>query len=342
MLPGMDTARRDIGAAGPAGGARRKGDVDADAALPLIGAQLSTAGGFLPVPQRALDIGAEVVQIFNTNPRMWKPRLPAPGELEGLVAGLREADLRLVFHSTYLINLASPDEGLRLRSSEALALALETGALTGAEAVVVHVGSHRGEADEAERRVISSIWRAVELAEDRGGAVLPALLLETGAGGGNTLGGRLEELQTLLYLEEAAGLASELPLGICIDTAHLFASGYPLHEEEGLERTMSRLGELGLLDRVGLVHLNDSKTSLGVKRDVHENPGDGLLGYEGLARVVRHPALRDVPFVLETPGYDGHGPDAANMAVVRAMRTGAPRPRVARAGPPPQGRLASS
>ena len=311
----MDTARRDIGPAAPAG-----------ATLPHLGAQLSTAGGFLPVPQRALDIGAEVVQIFNTNPRMWKPRLPAPGELDALAADLREANLRLVFHSTYLINLASPDGELRLRSSEALALALATGALAGAEAVVVHVGSHRGEVDEAERRVISSIWRAVELAEDRGGAALPALLLETGAGGGNTLGGRLEELQTLLYLEEAGGLAGELPLGICIDTAHLFASGYPLHEEEGLEQMIGHLRELGLLDRIGLVHLNDSKTAMGGKHDVHENLGDGQLGYEGLGRVVRHPALRGVPFVLETPGYDGHGPDVASMAVARAMRAGAPRP----------------
>ncbi len=146
---------------------------------------------------------------------------------------------------------------------------------------MVHVGSHRGEAEEAERRVISTVWRAVEMAEDRGGAALPALLLETGAGGGNTLGGRLEELQTLLYLEEAAGLASELPLGICIDTAHLFAFGYALHEEDGLEQMIARLRELGLLDRIGLVHLNDCKTPLGQKRDVHDNLGDGLLGYDG-------------------------------------------------------------
>lgn len=279
------------------------------------------------MPQRALDIGAEVVQIFNTNPRTWKPRVFSVGELDGLVAGLRKSKLRLVFHSTYLINLASPDDELRRRSAEALGLALATGALVGAEAVVVHVGSHRGEADGAERRVIAAVSRAVEMAGDSGDGELPALLLETGAGAGNTLGGRLEGLQSLLYLEEAAGLASELSLGICIDTAHMFASGYPVHEEAGLEQTIERLRELGLLDRIGLVHLNDSKTPLGAKRDVHENLGDGLLGYEALGRVVRHPALRHIPFVLETPGLDGHGPDAANMAVARAMRAGAPRPR---------------
>lgn len=304
--------------------------------LPLIGAQLSSAGGFTPVPRRAVDVGAEVVQIFNTNPRIWRPRVPAPGEIEAFAAGLREHRLRLFFHSTYLINLASPDEELRRRSSEALAFALTTGARAGAEAVVTHIGSHRGEAvAEAERRVVRSISAAVALAEPERSAVaggtphalarpvLPALLLETGTGAGNTLGGRLEELVTLLALEEAVGLEHTLRLGICIDTAHLFAAGYPVHEEEGLEGLIERLRALGLLERIGLVHLNDSKTAFGVKRDQHENLGEGLIGYEGLARVVRHPALAHVPFVLEVPGLDGHGPDAANLALAKSMRAGA-------------------
>ncbi len=298
--------------------------------LPLIGAQLSTAGGFAPVLQRAVDVGAEVLQIFNTNPRTWRPRIPAPGEIEAFAAGLREHRLRLFFHSIYLINLASPDEELRRRSSEALGLALATGALAGAEAVVTHVGSHRGEATaEAERRVVASISDAVGLAQralDAGGptpsgaAALPALLLETGTGAGNTLGGRLEEIATLLSLEEALGLARCLPLGICIDTAHLFAGGYAVHEKAGLEELIERLGTLELLERIGLVHLNDSKTPFGAKRDQHENLGEGLIGYDGLARVVRHLALADVPFVLEVPGLDGHGPGAADVALAKSMR----------------------
>ena len=347
--------------------------------LPLIGAQLSSAGGFMPVPQRAVDVGAEIVQIFNTNPRTWRPRIPAPGEIEAFAAGLREHRLRLFFHSTYLINLASPDDELRRRSSEALAFALTTGALAGAEAVVTHVGSHRGEAiAEAERRVVSSIREAVTLAERslaaepaakavaaaaappgatgapaardarqplalaggaRGapaGPALPALLLETGTGAGNTLGGRLEELATLLSLREALGLAGALPLGICIDTAHLFAAGYAVHEKAGLAGLIERLRLLGLLERIGLVHLNDSKMPFGVRRDQHENLGEGLIGYEGLARVVRHPALAHVPFVLEVPGADGHGPDAANLALAKSMRVGAHKPRR------PQGRGAPS
>lgn len=309
-----------------------RADTTGTNALPLIGAQLSTAGGFGPVPQRAVDVGAEVVQIFNTNPRIWRPRLPAPGEIEAFAAGLLEHHLPLFFHSTYLINLASSDQELRRRSSEALAFALATGALAGAEGVVTHIGSHRGEApDEAGRRVVRSISAAVEIAEGSpdgavrspGGSGLPALLLETGTGAGNTLGGRLEEIATLLSLEEAGGLAAALPLGICIDTAHLFAAGYAVHDEAGLAQLIERLRTLGLLERIGLVHLNDSKTPFGARRDQHENLGEGLIGYDGLARVVRHPALAHVPFVLEVPGTDGHGPDAANVALAKAMRSGA-------------------
>jgi deoxyribonuclease IV len=331
MLPAVDTARADKtmnrGAADGAADASPGGAPGArSGGFPLIGAQLSSAGGFLPVPQRALDIGAEVVQIFNTNARTWKPRIPAPGEIETFAAALRQHGLPLFFHSIYVINLASPDEELRRRSSEALALALATGALAGAEGVVTHVGSHRGEAvDEAERRVVGSIAHAVALAEDSGGPALPALLLETGTGAGNTVGGRLEELQTLLHLEEAVGLAGRLPLGVCIDTAHLFAGGYAVHEEAGLEEFIEQMKALGLLQRIGLVHLNDSRIPFGAKRDQHENPGEGLIGYDGLARVVRHPALAHLPFVLEVPGADGRGPDLANMAMAKSMRAGSAR-----------------
>jgi deoxyribonuclease-4 len=313
--------------------------------LPLIGAQLSSAGGFTAVPHRALDIGAEAVQIFNTNPRIWRPRVPVPGEIEALASGLSEQGLPLFFHSTYLINLASPDDGLSRRSSEALAVVLVTGALARARGVVVHVGSHRGEGVAgANQRVVDAVARAVTLAVGQPGAgrlPLPTLLLETGTGSGNTIGGRLEDLAALLSLAEAGELTRKLALGVCIDTAHLFAGGYAVHEEAGLNDLVGRLGSLGLLERLGLVHLNDSKTPLGARRDQHENLGDGLIGFDGLARVVRHPALAQVPFVLEVPGADGHGPDAANVAVAKSMRAGsgaARRPEGAELGEKVRGR----
>jgi deoxyribonuclease IV len=343
---------------------RREAPTASRAKAPIIGAQLSTAGGFAPVPERAVAIGAEVAQVFNTNPRMWRARIPAPTEIEALTAGLRKHRLRLFFHSIYLINLASADDELRQRSLEALALALASGAAAGAEAVVTHIGSHRGEAvDQADLRIVQSIAAAFSLARDLAGAQtaaadrgterlaagareLPRLLLETAAGAGNTVGGRLEDLANLISLHDAGGTAGpgagnpdHLPagaqadadarsptLGICIDTAHLFAAGYAVHEETGLEELIAELRELKLLDRTGLVHLNDSRTAFASRRDYHENLGEGLIGYEALSRVVRHPALTQVPFVLEVPGAEGHGPDAASMALAKRMRSGAARP----------------
>jgi deoxyribonuclease-4 len=290
--------------------------------LPLIGAHIRMAGGFASVPERALSIGAEVVQVFNSNPRTWRTRWPLPEEMTALTAGLRKYRLPLFLHTIYLINLASPDEQLRQRSGEALAEALILGALAGAAGVVTHVGSHRGEGFAATAGwVIGTAQAAIDGAgsglEAKGHQhMLPPLLLETGAGAGGTVGGRLAELAELLV---------SLPpsCGLCLDTAHLFAAGCAIHTASGLECLVQELGERSLLNSVGLVHLNDSKTPFASARDRHENPGDGHIGFAGLARVVRHPAFAAVPFVLEVPGLDGHGPDAASVALVKLMRQGA-------------------
>jgi len=298
--------------------------------MPLIGAQISTAGGFTPVPERALAIGAEVVQIFSSNPRTWRARPHDPEELAAFTAGLREHGLPLFLHTIYLLNLASPDEELRRRSQEALCESLVMGELTGAAGVVTHIGSHRGDGFRAALpRIRAAVQAAIDLAQESlapTGAkqTLPPLLLENGAGSGDTVGGRLDELAVLL---------AELPpsCGLCLDTAHLFAAGYPVHTHSGLKQLVERLFRDGLLERVSLIHLNDSKTPFASGRDQHENPGEGYIGRSGLARVVRHPAFASIPLVLEVPGALGHGPDAANVALVKLMREGLegpPRPPV--------------
>jgi deoxyribonuclease-4 len=299
--------------------------------LPLLGAQISTAGGLLPVPGRARVIGAEVVQVFASNPRMWRPRVPSEEELAGLVAGLRSYRLQLFLHSIYLINLATPDEELRSRSVDALARDLILGARVKAVGVVTHLGSHRGHGPErGTSRVTEAVteaWNAAAASltatfpDPETADPLPPLLLETGSGGGATLGGSLEEMTRIL---DGLDLSH---VGVCLDTAHLFAAGYPLHEPAGLEGLVEQLRSLGLLERVGLMHLNDSSGAFASHRDHHANPGEGLIGYSGLARVVLHPAFVHIPFVLETPGTEGHGPDAANVAMVKRMREGKPQPR---------------
>lgn len=305
---------------------RSRGPREADhRPRPLIGAQLSTAGGLAPVPERASALGAEVAQVFSSNPRTWRPHLYSPQEMATLVTGLQNRGIPLYLHTIYLLNLASPDDDLRDRSREALSRTLALGATTMAAGVVTHLGSHRGDGFQA---AVSRIRETVRAAMDQAilsraelgrGRALPSLLLENSAGSGHTVGGDLQELSTLLEVLPSS-------CGLCLDTAHLFAAGYPVHTAAGLELVLERLRGENLLDRVALIHLNDSKTPFGSRRDHHENPGAGYIGRGGLTRIVRHPAFAEIPFVLEVPGEQGHGPDAASVALVKAMRRGAVGP----------------
>jgi len=304
-------------------------------ALPRIGAQISTAGGLLDVPQRAAAIGAEVVQIFNSNARMWRTQTRTPDEIEALREGLRVRELPLFLHSIYLINLASEDAQLRRRSIDALADALALARATDAAGLVTHIGSRRLQGfSEAANHIIDCVLTAYASHQERAEALYPqqlggrtvaetgpALLLETSSGSGTTVGGSFDELESLL---------EALPdqCGVCLDTAHLFAAGYPIHTEDGLEETVAELRSRGLLARVALVHLNDSKSEFASNRDRHENLGDGLIGYAALARFVGHPAFRRVPFAMEVPGLEGKGPDMENIRRARSMRPEAPSPPV--------------
>lgn len=288
--------------------------------LPRIGAQISTAGGLLNAVKRATDIGAEVVQVFSGNPRQWRGYAYTDEQLEAFGSALQESDLLLFVHSIYLINVAGPDPALRDRSTQALAESLAFAARTGAAGVVTHVGSHRGDGFEA---ALPRIREAVLCAQEAalascGTADLPPLLLESSAGGGDSVGRDPAELG--LMLECLAG--SPAPVGVCLDTAHLFAAGLAVHTSSGLGSLIADLAASGCLDAVRLVHLNDSRTAFGSRSDRHENLGEGELGSAGLAMVVRHPAFRLSPFVLEVPGFDDHGPDAENMRRARAMRDG--------------------
>ncbi len=308
--------------------------------LPLVGAHVSVAGGLDKVVPRARRIEAEVVQIFPSNPRQWRCPEPSPEALGPFRQALRRAGLPLFVHTIYLINLASPDPALRTRSAAALGHALRFGALAGAAGVVTHIGFHRGEGFErALGRVASSVRQARQLAGPAG-EELPPLLLETSAGSRGSLGGTPEELGRLV--EALPGEA-----GVCLDTAHLFAAGLPIHTPEGIERLLAEIDACVGLDRVGLVHLNDSRSPLGSRSDRHENLWEGKIGREGLALWVRHRRLRPVPFVLETPGFGQEGPDRRNVRRAKLLRKDPGEGRAAEEGPrgggegggglPPQG-----
>jgi deoxyribonuclease IV len=266
------------------------------------------------------------VQVFDSNPRTWRTTPLAEEEAAAARAGLQTHHLPLFVHTIYLINLASPDAQLRERSAEALAGALVMAARIGAAAIVTHVGSHRGDGFVTSAgRVIDSLRLASETAEREIAARVsrvrvPPLLLENGAGSGGTIGADLGELQELLQ-------RSPPDHGVCLDTAHLFAAGYEIHTARGLDQLVKELRQRDLLQRVGLMHFNDSKTDFGSGRDRHANPGEGCIGSDALARVLRHPAFAAVPFILEVPGPDGHGPNAAILAQVKRWRQARAAPR---------------
>lgn len=291
------------------------------ASWPPIGAQVSAAGGLLRAVERATALEAEVMQVFSANPRQWRAYEYTPDQLSAFGEALRQRDMLLFVHTIYLINVAGPDAALRERSTQTLTASLVFAARTGATGVVTHVGSHRGDGFQtALPRIREAIFQAqTAAAAISSPAALPPLLLETSAGGGDSVGRDPEELGLMVaYLADPPAL-----IGVCLDTAHLFAAGHAVHTAEGLRTLVAALEASRSLGSVGLIHLNDCRTPFGSRSDRHANLGEGELGTDALARVVRHPAFRQTPFVLEVPGFEGHGPDAENMRRARAMRDGA-------------------
>ena len=278
----------------------------------LIGAAVSPAGGPAKAVIRGEQRGARAIQIFNQNPRAWKPREYSAEE----VAAFHEAMARskvdaLLIHAVYLLNCASDDPEIRANSLRSLTASLQAGARLGAHAVVLHAGSAKtGDVGDAIARAGEVIAEA--LAQSEG----CALHLENTAGAGGTLGRSFHELAALI---EAAG--DDERLGLCLDSCHLLASGFDIRTAEGLEKVLDECGELVGVQRIGSLHLNDSQTPLGSNRDRHANVGEGELGREGCAVFLSEPRFEGLPLVLETPGRDGSGPSKAELTLTRRLRT---------------------
>ncbi len=299
-----------------------------------LGAHLPLGGGMVAAVDRAQAIGLDTLQIFTDNPTAWRRRLEPPKELAAFRVRSDEVGLGpLASHAPYLINLAAPDEHFYARSIEVLCHELIVAPTFGARFVNVHTGSHKGEGlTDGIGRVAAAV--AVALAAARAGALAadgndpgagpdPAILvLENSAGGGDGLGIDVDELAQLLDGIGAAGVARP-EVSICLDTAHLWAAGHAIDTAEGVDRLMSEFDERIGLDRLAMVHLNDSKSVLGSRLDRHEHLGAGAIGPAGLARILTHPDLSHVTYYLETPGMD-EGYDAINAARAHDLAEGRP------------------
>ncbi|HUY42800.1 MAG TPA: deoxyribonuclease IV [Acidimicrobiales bacterium] len=282
-----------------------------------IGAHVRGGGKLVPSLEAGVEIGATSIQVFVQSPRMWKPSQYAPEVL----AAYREAQaqhpsVRETFcHATYLINLASADAELFQRSTDCLTHNLSVARAMAASGVVLHVGSHKGAGfEDVVGQVAEGLRRALDDADPapEGWPDCP-ILIENAAGAGGTVGRSLDEIAALI---DACG--GDERLGLCIDTQHLWASGVDYSSVAGTKRLIAELKSSVGLERLRCLHLNDSKIELGGNRDRHANIGEGTIGAKGLAPLVGHPAIRELPLLLEVPGT-GEGPRAEDVKAARRV-----------------------
>ncbi len=291
-----------------------------------LGAHLPLGSGMVRAADRAAMIGASALQVFSDNPASWRRRPTLPRELPAFRDRLVEHDIApLSIHAPYLVNLAGPEPDLHERSVTVLANELRVAAAYGARYVNVHVGSHRGAGPDAGlERLAEGIRQVFELvAMDAGpGPDEVILVLENGAGGGAGMGARFEELRRIDEAVAGAGV-DRSRFGYCLDTAHAWGAGYPIDTPQGVDETLAEFEDLLGLGRLHMVHLNDSRAECGSLSDRHEHVGAGMIGALGLGRVVTHPALDHVTYILETPGMEA-GYDEINIRRVLDMAAGRP------------------
>lgn len=277
----------------------------------LLGAHESVAGGLHLAFSRIRQVGGEVVQIFTRNQRQWAASPLTAAEIALFHQAHRQSgDMIVVSHASYLVNLASGNTALREKSAVNLALELERCAALGIAFLVLHPGAHGGDGVEVGlKRLAGSLDLVLGKSSGR-----VRILLETTAGQGTGLGGSFAELAFILDNSRYPEL-----LGVCVDTCHIFAAGYDLRTPAGYAATLATLEETVGLEKVHLLHLNDSKTALGSRVDRHEHIGAGTIGLEGFRNLLRDHRWAGVPMILETPKGEALDEDRANLQILRSF-----------------------
>lgn len=274
--------------------------------LAPVGAHVSVAGGLARALPRAVEIGAEVAQVFVANPRGWAPPSADP---DGDAAFAAACDLPVFVHAPYLINFGSPSADTLARSAAALQFSLRRGAAIGARGVVVHAGSavlgNRWDVAMATAR--ECVLRALDAVP--GG---PRLLIEPTAGGGGALASDAASLAAYLDV-----LGRDERIGVCLDTCHLHAAGHDLSTSASFAAALRAYTRAAGRGGIGLVHVNDSRDPAGSKRDRHAAVGRGTIGRDAFAALFSSPVTRRVPMVVETADAD-HAADIVTLKALRA------------------------
>jgi deoxyribonuclease IV len=259
---------------------------------------------------RAAELEVDSLQLFVQSPRAWRFPEHDPKDLAAFAERRQELGIGgVLVHSLYLVNLASPNEDFYAKSVQTMRSTVDTACAIEADGVVFHVGSHQGAGFEAGlERVVPALQQLVERCSET-----TWLLLENSAGAGGTIGRSIDELAQLY---DAVG--QHRRLGVCLDSCHLWVSGYDVTDRAALDALLDELDERIGLDRLRALHVNDAQAPLGSNRDRHANVLDGLMG-EKLGVFLGHRKLQGLPAVLEVPGPDNHGADAAEMKKLREL-----------------------
>ena len=271
---------------------------------------------------RAHEIGLDTLQVFSDNPTAWRRRSAPAKDLPAFRARLAELGMGPVaIHASYLVNLAASDPTFFDKSVEVLLSELAVAPGYSARFVNVHTGSHRGtDAGTGIERLADGVARVLGEADD--GPDAPILVLENSAGSGDVLGSSIEEMATILDTIAARGVPVRR-VSICLDAAHLWGAGYPISDPAEVDRLVDEVDRLIGLDRLAMIHFNDSRAELGSRADRHEHIGAGGVGPAGMGALVNHPRLTRVTYYLETPRMD-EGYDAVDAARVRDLIAGRP------------------
>ncbi len=275
-----------------------------------VGVHVSIAGKIYESVDRAKELGCDTFQIFSRSPRSWQTKELKKAEVEEFKKRRKEAKIApVIVHIPYLINLASPVHSLYQRSISAYIEDIKRAEILGANYFVTHIGNHKG---RGEKYGISRIVTALNQITAQ---IRPSLkiLLENTAGAGTVLGYNFAQIAAIVK-----GIKEAKYFGLCLDTAHAYSAGYNIANEHGLWEMLKEIDELIGLNQLFLIHANDSKTVLGSRIDRHEDIGKGKIGREGFVFIVNHPALRKLPFILETP-KKRPGEDVDNLKAIRAL-----------------------
>jgi len=261
------------------------------------------------------EIGADAAQIFVQSPRTWRPTNHKPETIERFKSERSRLGAPVFVHALYLVNLAGEAPGLTgvdelyRKSIETMCITMDVACAIESDGVIFHVGSHHGSGFEgALERVAGAMEEILEHANER-----TWLMMENSAGAGGTIGRSIEELAALYER-----LGRHPSLGVCLDSCHLYVSGWDVTDRGELDRLVAELERQIGLDRLRALHVNDAKAPLGSNRDRHENIGQGTMG-EKLGVFLSHPAFAELPALLETPGTDGHGPGADQVKALREL-----------------------